>query len=557
MKPKPANGGTEPSRPIAMVSLDGGGIRGLSSLLILRLLLVLVTEELVRRNVTAHGHPTLNPQDVFDIAVGTSTGGLIVLMMVKLDMSIDECIQQYKVLSGEIFTKERPALVRLFGSDWSKFSGDAFKKAIEKLLASRGHPADLKLRSKHSNSMQGTVLCHENPNPHPVFFCTHECQGPYRKHMLDCDLELREAARATSAAPSYFEPMIIRGRSFTDGGIGETNNPSWEGRLHYYQNHGLREQERLVMINVGTGTLPEDFYGTHDQETPPTRPWWTRLVPNGLVNALGLVSDLVHIATESEQRAVQLSYLSSMVPEQLFFERFSADTGIHGIKLDDWRAITDKDGPSEIEVKTDAYLQKPEVRARLTTAAKKLADVYVNRHSFTVASDQPVEVIGNNVDVVDVPAGSLPQDITRVDLVSPDGRLEDIARIDLSIELGPARRGSSGHGYGIRGRIEVLSPSPAPGDRAPSLVSGSDPTRSPELSAPSTPEPARRFLVQSEVAVDTEEVLQGQGEQFESNKIIPIRPLQVASPSPSTSSATRKTRRASTYPPRSSRMEDD
>ncbi|KAI1619666.1 acyl transferase/acyl hydrolase/lysophospholipase, partial [Exophiala viscosa] len=362
-----------------MVSLDGGGVRGLSSLLILRLLLVLVTEELARRNVVPHGRPTLNPQDVFDIAVGTSTGGLIVLMMVKLNMSIDECIQQYKVLSSEIFAKERPALKRLFGSDWSKFSGEALSKAIEKLLASEGHAPDLKLRSAHANSMQGTVLCHEKPNPHPIFFCTHECQGPYRQQMLDCDLELRQAARATSAAPSYFEPMVIRGRSFTDGGIGETNNPSWEGKLHYHRNHGLREEERMVMINVGTGTLPEEFYEAHDQGA--LRPWWTRLVPNGLVNALGLVADLIHIATESEGPAARLAVISDMLPDQFFFERFSADTGIHGIKLDNWRAVTDKDGPSEIEVKTNTYLGKPEVRQRMVAAAKKLADVYVVRNS--------------------------------------------------------------------------------------------------------------------------------------------------------------------------------
>ncbi|KAK4942543.1 hypothetical protein LTR10_017672 [Elasticomyces elasticus] len=552
MEHKAADRDAAPSRPIAMVSLDGGGVRGLSSLLIMRALLVLVTEELARRNVVPHGHPTLNPQDVFDIAVGTSTGGLIVLMMVKLDMSIDECIQQYKVLSSEIFAKERPALVRLFGSDWSKFSGEGLRKAIEKLLASKGYPPDLKLRSAHSNSMQGTVLCHEKPNPHPIFFCTHECQGPYRQQMLDCDLELRQAARATSAAPSYFEPMIIRGRSFTDGGIGETNNPSWEGKLHYHKNHGLREEERLVMINIGTGTLPEEFYEAHDQGN--LRPWWTRLVPNGLVNALGLVADLIHIATESERRAADLAVISDMLPDQFFFERFSADTGIHGIKLDNWRAATDKDGPSELELKTNIYLEKPEVRNRMVAAAEKLADVYVVRNSFTIASQEPVDAIRTVADT-NVPSGGLQQDVTRVDLVSADGRLEDIARIDLSIELGLTPRSLSAisHGVGgqqgIRGRIELLSSTPVTGDRAPSLVSASDPTRSPDLSAP--------YLAEREVDVDTEEALQGQGEQFETNKVIPIRALRVVSPAPPTSSPTRKSRRSSTYPPRSPRVEDD
>ncbi|KIX07610.1 uncharacterized protein Z518_02263 [Rhinocladiella mackenziei CBS 650.93] len=145
-----------PLRPMAMVSLDGGGVRGLSSLLILRLLLTLVTRELVERQVIPDDQSTLNPQEVFDIAVGTSTGGLIVLMLVKLDMSLEECIEQYKVLSGEIFSKERPLLKRIFGDDWSKFSGKRLQRAVEKLLSSRGQPHDLKLRcSTQKISVQG------------------------------------------------------------------------------------------------------------------------------------------------------------------------------------------------------------------------------------------------------------------------------------------------------------------------------------------------------------------------------------------------------------------
>ena len=54
---------------------DGGGVRGLSSLLILRLLLVLVTEQLIKTGVISRDHAPVEPQDVFDVATGTSTGG--------------------------------------------------------------------------------------------------------------------------------------------------------------------------------------------------------------------------------------------------------------------------------------------------------------------------------------------------------------------------------------------------------------------------------------------------------------------------------------------------
>lgn len=49
---------------------DGGGVRGLSSLLILKALL-----EKVKEHAQLEPSHTLNPHDVFQLVVGTSTGG--------------------------------------------------------------------------------------------------------------------------------------------------------------------------------------------------------------------------------------------------------------------------------------------------------------------------------------------------------------------------------------------------------------------------------------------------------------------------------------------------
>ena len=62
-----------------ILSLDGGGVRGLSSLLILRQLM----EEIGRRQRTAE--PPL-PCEYFDLIGGTSTGGLIAIMLGRLRM---------------------------------------------------------------------------------------------------------------------------------------------------------------------------------------------------------------------------------------------------------------------------------------------------------------------------------------------------------------------------------------------------------------------------------------------------------------------------------------
>jgi Patatin-like phospholipase len=62
-----------------ILSLDGGGVRGLSSLLILREIM----DEIGRRSHTPE--PPL-PHQYFDLIGGTGTGGLIAIMLGRLRM---------------------------------------------------------------------------------------------------------------------------------------------------------------------------------------------------------------------------------------------------------------------------------------------------------------------------------------------------------------------------------------------------------------------------------------------------------------------------------------
>ena len=70
--------GSPPDRCPRILSLDGGGVRGLSSLLILRNIM----EEIARRNDTAEARPC----EYFDLIGGTGTGGLIAIMLGRLRM---------------------------------------------------------------------------------------------------------------------------------------------------------------------------------------------------------------------------------------------------------------------------------------------------------------------------------------------------------------------------------------------------------------------------------------------------------------------------------------
>ena len=62
-----------------ILTLDGGGVRGLSSLLILREIM----EDIQHRTKATL---TPKPSDYFDLIGGTSTGGLIAIMLGLLGM---------------------------------------------------------------------------------------------------------------------------------------------------------------------------------------------------------------------------------------------------------------------------------------------------------------------------------------------------------------------------------------------------------------------------------------------------------------------------------------
>lgn len=98
-------------RGVRLLSLDGGGVRGYSSLLILQSLM---------HQINSDNPP--KPCDVFDMIGGTGTGGygchfplvaktdsfsLIAIMLGRLEMTVDECINAYIILSEYVFQKPR------------------------------------------------------------------------------------------------------------------------------------------------------------------------------------------------------------------------------------------------------------------------------------------------------------------------------------------------------------------------------------------------------------------------------------------------------------------
>lgn len=84
------------SQDLALLCLDGGGVRGLSALGILQRMMETIDPEKPPK-----------PCDYFHMICGTSTGGLIATMLGRLRMTVSQCIDEYRYLSAKVFTKCR------------------------------------------------------------------------------------------------------------------------------------------------------------------------------------------------------------------------------------------------------------------------------------------------------------------------------------------------------------------------------------------------------------------------------------------------------------------
>lgn len=88
---------------LRILSIDAGGVKGYTALLILKRILSAIHVEAKKEVIDLTDE--LRPCDVFDLIVDTSTGGVIAVMLGRLHMNVDECIQQYEVLGSRVFGK--------------------------------------------------------------------------------------------------------------------------------------------------------------------------------------------------------------------------------------------------------------------------------------------------------------------------------------------------------------------------------------------------------------------------------------------------------------------
>lgn len=238
--------------PKRILTLDGGGVRGVLTLSVLARV-----EQLLRER---HTSPQLVLADYFDLIAGTSTGAIIAAALAK-GMSVEEVQKLYRSLAGTIF---EPSFFRR-GLFRAKYDAAALSVILKSVFG------NLTLGSAELKTGLLVVMKRSDTgSPWPV---SNNPQGRYYDPRRDFvipnkDYPLWSVVRASTAAPSFFEPEAIeiardeRGSlvvgTFVDGGVSTANNPSLLAlrfaTLQGYEVGWPVGEDNLLMISVGTGT---------------------------------------------------------------------------------------------------------------------------------------------------------------------------------------------------------------------------------------------------------------------------------------------------------------
>lgn len=91
-------------RGARLLSFDGGGVKGVSSVIMLDAIMDKV-KQIENSTGSDMSLETRKPVDYFDLAAGTSTGGLIALMLFRLRMDTKQCLGEYHGLAHDIFAR--------------------------------------------------------------------------------------------------------------------------------------------------------------------------------------------------------------------------------------------------------------------------------------------------------------------------------------------------------------------------------------------------------------------------------------------------------------------
>ena len=279
-----------------VLCIDGGGIRGLIPAVILAYIEQRMKCFMKEQLCVDKAVDQLRIADFFDLIAGTSTGGIIALALTKPDSNgrpeytAEKLVNLYLKEGEKIFY--RPESHRIRSVDgWinKKYPADGIQKvlktyfgcttldqAVTRVLIPTydmrgarvhlrnnfdcrrgGHPRFFKNYAT-KDATQGSDTCQQSSK---------DCTPAKGSDLPDSYMErplMRDVARATSAAPTYFEPIDLKLQlsnltlveTLVDGGV-FANNPAMcaYADAKCLLQREERRNEQILLVSIGTGNL--------------------------------------------------------------------------------------------------------------------------------------------------------------------------------------------------------------------------------------------------------------------------------------------------------------
>lgn len=222
-------------RGIRVLTIDGGGTRGIAALQTLRKL-----EELTGKPV----------HQLFDYICGVSTGAILAFMLGLFHIPLDECEDLYRKLGSDVFKQNVIVGTVKMGWNHAYYNSEMWEKMLKERMGS-----DLMIETARNPlcpkvAAVSTIVNRGIPLKAFVFRNYNHFPGVKSPYMGGCQYNLWQAIRASSAAPGYFQEYVLGNDLHQDGGL-LINNPC---ALAIHECKSLWPDAYLqCIVSLGTG----------------------------------------------------------------------------------------------------------------------------------------------------------------------------------------------------------------------------------------------------------------------------------------------------------------
>ncbi|KAF2819724.1 FabD/lysophospholipase-like protein [Ophiobolus disseminans] len=406
--------------PLRILSLDGGGVRGYSMLIILQELMHRTFVETEGRAPKRHEVP--KPCEHFDLIAGTGTGGLIAIMLGRLRMDVETCKDVYVRMTRKVFETDKtfagiPYRSTLFkaskleeaimecvrehtiyddeGND--NHNGLASSADLQTPMTPGSALATRRMERSASNASRysqiGTAPVNMRMaalkwgNPHAQLYDNREertktavtavykgtkksgtgqillrSYDSRKEPAIEPNATIWQAGRATSATALAFKPIQVGQSVFLDEGTGKYNPAPMvldEAVCNEWPGRDVG-----VFLSIGTGKRPD---GTNNQQ----HLWWEGFVSGGIGDFAEARRRLIQKIEDCEKTHKEMKDnlgKRHVNPENYY--RLNVNVGVGEFGMNEWNAL------AEISTNTRMYLAEKTVQGMTLDAAAKIARIH-------------------------------------------------------------------------------------------------------------------------------------------------------------------------------------